>query len=188
MRTLAMQGPEQTAFAPVSAFPAEFRTLYDEHFDFVWRTIRRMGIHESEVEDVAQEVFLVVLRRMPEFEGRSSIRTWLHGIARNLVRNHHRKRQRTRNKHAMLELARVGEGRDTPLDRSDDRELLLSLIGELDEAKQDIYVLTQLEGLSFAEISAELGVDVNTLRTRLHAARRQLARAAQHLMHGEMSR
>lgn len=170
------------ALAATVTLGANFRSFYDAHFAFVWRTLRRMGLQHHECEDVAQEVFLVALRRMDDFEGRSSIRTWLHGIARNLVRNHRRKHHRAEIKHNMLELARAGLSTESPTERSDDRDLLVRLIAQLDEAKQDIYLLAHLEELSFAEISAELGVDIGELRNRLHAARRQLARAAQHII------
>ena len=62
------------------AVPA-FERVYEEHFDFVWRSLRRLGVPRSALDDAVQEVFLVVHRRLAEFEGRSSLKTWLFGIA-----------------------------------------------------------------------------------------------------------
>ncbi|MER2562727.1 MAG: sigma-70 family RNA polymerase sigma factor [Myxococcaceae bacterium] len=58
----------------------DFRALYTSKAPLVWRTLKRLGVREADLEDVAQEVFVVVHRRLPEFEGRSSIDTWLYGI------------------------------------------------------------------------------------------------------------
>src|SRR4051812_40957718 len=63
--------------APVSF---DFETVYEEHFDLVWRTLERLGVASSAVDDALQDVFLVVHRRLGGFEGRSSLRTWIFGI------------------------------------------------------------------------------------------------------------
>ena len=62
--------------------PSEFRIPFDAHVAFVWRVLRRHGVPERELEDGCQEVFVVVHRKVAEFEGRSSVRTWIYGIAR----------------------------------------------------------------------------------------------------------
>ena len=62
--------------------------LYDRHAAMVFRSLRALGVHEANLDDAVQDVFLVVHRRLADFEGRSAITTWLYGIAMNLVRNH----------------------------------------------------------------------------------------------------
>ncbi|MGE3634951.1 MAG: RNA polymerase sigma factor, partial [Sandaracinaceae bacterium] len=64
--------------------------IYDACFDFVWRSARRMGVAEAHADDVVQEVFLVAHRRLADFEGRSSVRTWLFGILLRVVSDHRR--------------------------------------------------------------------------------------------------
>src|SRR5262245_42381075 len=65
-----------------------FRQVYDEHFRFVWRSLRRLGVRESDTADATQEVFVIVHRRLAEFEGRSKMTTWLFGISMNVARDH----------------------------------------------------------------------------------------------------
>src|SRR5882672_9010889 len=100
MGSAAMVPDEPVTGAP---FPAElapeasgviFDEVYEAHFDFVWRSVRRLGVDEFGVEDVVQEVFFTAHRRLGEFEGRSSVRTWLFAIVVHLVRHYRRKRQR----------------------------------------------------------------------------------------------
>src|SRR5882672_7751261 len=67
--------------------------VYDQTLPFVLRKARRLGVGESDIDDVMQEVFVAVFRRLHDFEGRSSIRTWVLGILARLVQNY-RRRQR----------------------------------------------------------------------------------------------
>lgn len=71
-----------------------FAAVYDAHFAFVWRSVRGLGVPTDAVDDVTQEIFLVIHRRLGDFEGRSSLRSWIYGIARNTVRTHRRTRGR----------------------------------------------------------------------------------------------
>ncbi len=66
----------------------DFGAVYEEYFDFVWRTLRRYGVPEAAMDDAIQDAFLVVHSRLPTFEGRSSLRTWIFGIARRVARDH----------------------------------------------------------------------------------------------------
>jgi RNA polymerase sigma-70 factor (ECF subfamily) len=70
--------------------PCSFADVYETHFAFVWRSARRLGAPALTVDDVVQETFVIVHRRLGEFEGRSSLKTWLFGIVLNVVRAHRR--------------------------------------------------------------------------------------------------
>ena len=95
--------PTAAAMPPVPSSSAEakeikcatFLDLYDTQLAFVWNGVKRLGVEDSAIEDVVQEIFLVVHRRLADFEGRSSIRPWLFGIAIRVVR-HHRRKQRAK--------------------------------------------------------------------------------------------
>ena len=82
MTSLAARGPHDLA------------AIFREHAPYVWRVLRRMGVREADVEDVTQEVFVVVHRRLPEFEGRSAMRTWIYGICLRVASDHRRRGKR----------------------------------------------------------------------------------------------
>ncbi len=151
-----------------------FEQVYDDHVDLVWRALRRFGVLESALEDATQDVFLVVHRRLHEFEGRSSLSTWLYGIAGGVARNHRRTRRR-RPEHSQdgVEDEMIAPG-TSPERRAQDAEamrLLDRLLAELDPDKREVFVLAELEELTAPEISAALELNVNTVYTRLRAAR-----------------
>src|SRR5580693_7433095 len=86
----------------------DFDTIYRENFRFVWRTAKRLGIEPVFLDDVVQETFVVVHRRLADFARRSSIKTWLYGIVRRVVADHRRGQRR--------KPLGTAEGRDRDLD------------------------------------------------------------------------
>lgn len=156
---------------------SELARIYEQHFRFVWRSARRLGVGEATVDDVVQEVFLVVHRQLSTFERRSSLKTWLYGILRHVVRNHLRHAGRRR--HEPLEEASVGDG-TSPFEeaaRAQAVTLLAELLDELDDDKREVFVLAELEEMSVPEIAEALGVKMNTVYSRLRLARRAVERA-----------
>jgi RNA polymerase sigma-70 factor (ECF subfamily) len=179
----------RSAQAPVAcATPrttVRFADLYDEHFAFVWRSARRLGTPQASIDDVVQEVFVVVHRRLSEFEGRSAVRTWLFGIVINVVRAH-RRSLRARHPHALSPEAaadpesladRSGSPQDAAM-RAQATRLLDRLLGELDDDKRTVLVLAELEQMSAPEIAQMLEVPLNTVYSRLRLAREEFAAAA----------
>ena len=69
---------------------ARLDAVYRENFSTVWRGLRRLGVPERSLEDAAQDVFLIVHRRANDFEGRSSVRTWIYGIAVRVAKDYRR--------------------------------------------------------------------------------------------------
>src|SRR5262245_7483674 len=67
------------------------RQIFDEHARYVWRTLRHLGVADADLEDVCQEVFVTVHRKLPEFEGRSKLRTWLYGICLRVASDYRRR-------------------------------------------------------------------------------------------------
>lgn len=163
---------------------AEFEALYDEHFAFVWRSLRRLGVNEAYLDDATQDVFIVALRRKTEFRGQSSYRTWLFGITANVAREVRRKSER-RSRHDPLDV-NLEAREPTPHDRLNQVEaarLLDAFLASLDEPKREIFVMTELEQMPAPEISAVLGVKLNTVYSRLRAAREAFLRYVR--LHGE---
>lgn len=163
--------------APVRSW-ADFEDFYREHFAFAWRTVRRLGVDAAFVEDVAQEVFVVVHRRLGEFEGRSSAKTWLYGIVRRVVADHRRTLRRKplgtgAEGEAYDPATSPEDGPDASAERAERVRLLHRLLSGLDEAKREVFVLSELEGLTLAEIAEALDANPNTVASRLRAARRE---------------
>jgi RNA polymerase sigma-70 factor (ECF subfamily) len=163
----------------------DFEAVYRENFRFVWRSVRRLGTDEFFVDDVVQETFLVVHRRLGEFEGRSSMKTWLYGSVRRVVADH---RRTLRRKPALAGATASGGDVDTlsdvarcapdaSVEQSEQVQLLHRLLGLLDDEKREAFVLSELEGMTMAEIAEALDVNPNTISSRLRAARREFEEA-----------
>jgi RNA polymerase sigma-70 factor (ECF subfamily) len=151
---------------------ADFEQIYEEYFDFVWRSLLRMGVPEFAADDAVQDVFIVAHRKLPGFSGRSTIKTWLFGIAYNTARDHRRK-QRRKGQHEELNEALI-DPRPEPEERASLGQVARSLdraLDALDEEKRAVFILTELEGMTAAEIGNALGVSPNTVSSRLRAAR-----------------
>jgi RNA polymerase sigma-70 factor, ECF subfamily len=148
---------------------ADFDLLYEKHAAFVWRTLRSLGVSAADVDDAAQEVFLTVFRKLGSFEGRSSIRTWLCGIAVGVARNHTRKVKRREAAGDALPKpsgATLSEGAEA-------LDLVTRCLNDLDESLRMVFVLAELEQLTAPEIAEVLTLNVNTVYSRLRLAREQ---------------
>jgi RNA polymerase sigma-70 factor (ECF subfamily) len=153
--------------------------LFRAHAPFVFRVLRRLGVAEAEVEDVCQEVFMVVHRGLPRFEGRSSLRTWIYAIALRRASNH-KSRAFRRYEHttdAPPERCTAADPAQA-LERSRTRALLDELLGQLAEDKRQVFVLYELEELSMREVAEIVGCPLQTAYGRLYAARRELQELA----------
>jgi RNA polymerase sigma-70 factor (ECF subfamily) len=152
-----------------------FTEIYDKYFAFVWRSLRRLGIAEDTLDDAAQDVFLVVHRRLRDFEGRSSVRTWLFGIILRVVRGRRRSETRRRRRDAEGDVETMADlGGGTPHDHSERREAaaaLHAILDGMDDDKRAVFVMAELEQMTAPEIAEALEVNVNTVYSRLRAAR-----------------
>lgn len=164
----------------------DFEAIYDEHFDFVYRNARRLGVPDAHVDDAVQEVFLVVHRRLDEFEGRSSVKTWVFGILARVAADHRRSLRRKsphlRSPGGIVEPDTIVDERDGPhesIARAEGLRLLHALLDELDDDKRTVLVMAELEQMSSPEIAESLGCNLNTVYARLRAARREFEQAAQ---------
>jgi len=166
--------PEPVAPAPHPPGTAyAFTEVYDAHFAFVWRTCRRLGVPTRSVDDAVQDVFIVVHRRLAGFEGRSTLKSWLFGIARRVARDHRRRAQRKDRGEPMNESLPDPHGR-SPRDevsRAEAARVLHEILDGLDDDKREVFVLAELEQMSVPEIADAIAVNPNTIYSRLRAAR-----------------
>lgn len=153
-----------------------FAALYREHFDFVWRSVARLGLPAAALDDAVQEVFVAAYRRLPTYDGRGPLRAWLFGIAVNVVKMARRGEQRHRRR-----LEAVGTEPSDPGDlgqRQAAVDLLDRLLEQLDDDQRMVVILVEIEGLSPREVADGLGISVNTVYSRVRLARAHLQRAA----------
>lgn len=159
----------------------DFDQIYREHFSFVWHCLRRLGVIEASLRDAAQDAFLVVHRRLPEYEGRSPIRSWLYGIAVRVASNYRRTRQRRDERTHELDLDTLADGSESnqhqTLEQRQSLALVRDLLLELDVDKREAFELAELHEFSVAEIAAILGANPGTIYARLRTARQQFDRA-----------
>jgi RNA polymerase sigma-70 factor (ECF subfamily) len=156
---------------PLAASTGDTRALFEAHASFVMRTVRRLGVRASDAEDVTQEVFMIVHRRIGDVGPDVNARSWLFGIARRVVANYlrkaHRLRERSADHASPIALGDPAEH----LQLSRERALLERALGRLDEAKRAVFVLFELEGLAMQEVAEMVGCRLHTAYSRLYAAR-----------------
>lgn len=151
-----------------------FRALYEAQLAYVWRSIRRLGAREAEVEDLAHEVFVRAYQHLHEYDPARPVKPWLFGIAFRVVSEH---RRLARNVRESLEGDDVPETMDespTVLDRLASKEaqaLVTAALEALSMEHRAVFVMTEMEGASAPEIAEALGIPLNTAYSRLRKAR-----------------
>lgn len=187
MKATSERWPERVpaAEAPKEMPTAEHRTatlaqIYDAHFDFVWRNARRLGIPAASADDVVQDVFIVVQRRIADFDGRAQLRAWIFGILVRVVRDHHRSFRRKgarctsfepESTHAAAAVANEPNPSELA-ERAERMRLMETLLAQLDDDKRMLLVLSELEQWTLREIGEFLGVNLHTIHSRLRVAKR----------------
>jgi RNA polymerase sigma-70 factor (ECF subfamily) len=157
--------------------------LVVQHAAFVWRVLVHLGVPASRLEDASQEVFLVALAN--RFRGRSSLKSFLYGVCRNVAREQ-RRRYREASEIPTLELPEtvVQPAQEGELWVKRAHQRLLQALDELDDAQREVFVLFEIAELSMDEIATTTGAPLRTCYSRLQAARdriqSELRRRAQH--------
>jgi len=145
-----------------------------EHGVFVWRTLRRLGVREADIDDVCQEVFVVVVRKLPEFEPRASIKSWLYGICIRSAAAHRRKapvRREVPTESPEEGSAAPGGGPEASLESREALVILDRALEALDADKREVFVLYELEELAMSEVAQIVGCPLQTAYSRHSAAR-----------------
>jgi len=151
-----------------------FDDLYEQHFEFVWRTLRRLGVPAPDLADVSQEVFLVVHRRLADFEERSKVTTWLFRISARAARDRRRKahvRREVSGEDVLDESVDPAGDPSGALERADERALLERALTALDEPQREVFAAFELEGMSGQAIADALEIPLGTVYSRLRLGR-----------------
>jgi len=167
-----------------------FPELYECHFDFVWRSLRLLGVSDEALEDAAQDTFSVVHRQLSSFEGRSALRTWLFAILYRVAANYRRTRRRKHSRLIPLDDAAGAAGTepapDAHAEAVEAARVIERFCAGLAPARRALFVLAVLEELPASEIAETLRMPVQKIYSRVHALRAGLrsALAAREVEHG----
>lgn len=190
--TPGAEAPAAPAGAAAAASPRPaFAEVYDGHFKAIWLGLRRFGVWDRDLEDAAHDVFIVVHRRLADYDPARPLRPWLLGIAARVASEYRRKSQ---HRHEVVsedveaESSRLptftpahGVRADRALDDKERRELLHRALDTLDFDRRTVLVLHDIEGHAMPDIALALEVNVNTLYARLRQGRFDLKAAVESL-------
>jgi RNA polymerase sigma-70 factor (ECF subfamily) len=151
---------------------ARLRRAFEEHFGFVWRYLRRMGLGEADADDATQQVFVVLSRRLDGIEPQKE-RAFLYGTAARVFSEHRRARVRRREVIGEEAAEPIDSSRapDSMADRDQARALLDQVLDQMDDKLRAVFVLFELEELGTAQIADMLGLPTGTVASRLRRAR-----------------
>lgn len=156
---------------------AALGALFDRHNERVLRFAARMlGSSAPEVDDVVQLTFETVRRTAPKYRGASSVRTWIIGIAYNVIRRQYRKREQSQ-RVALAVASQPEPASVTPLEdvsRAEQLRRLSDAVDQLSPKLREVFVLAYVEGMSGREVAEALHIREGTVWKRLHAARAKL--------------
>jgi RNA polymerase sigma-70 factor (ECF subfamily) len=153
--------------------------LHRSHAGLVWKALQRLGVRDADLEDMMQEVFVVVHRRLPTLSRSENVTAWIFGISVKVAAAY---RRRAHVRRERLDPAQSeGESRDQgPEPVAEARQALARLetiLDRMDPDKRAVFVMFEIDELSCEEIAATLNVAVGTVYSRLHAARKVFEKA-----------
>ena len=168
-----------------SARGRSLREIFVEHAPFVCRSLRRLGVAETDLDDMLQEVFVVVHRRLPEYSEVGRARSWLYSICRRMAQAQRRKRLRRRESLMPAPPEELTTGGQE--ERVENRQALAlgeELLARLPTEQREVFVLYEVEELGMAEIAAAVGCPLQTAYSRLYAARARILADVEQLQRG----
>jgi RNA polymerase sigma-70 factor (ECF subfamily) len=167
-----------TALPAPAPSPLDVREVYEAEFDWVWRTFRRLGVPERDLEDLAHDLFVIVHKRADDYDTTRPIRPWLFGIAYRLASDHRKKKASSELPSDTVEgRAADAPGPDAAAEANESRAMVLRALSTLDLDFRAVIVSHDLDGLAAPAIAEALGIPLNTVYSRLRLARAKLAAA-----------
>jgi RNA polymerase sigma-70 factor (ECF subfamily) len=160
---------------PMAAADETFSALVREHSSYVFRVLQCLGVRAADVEDLCQETFVVVHRKLPTYEPRGALRSWIYGIALRIVSDYRKRAYRKRELLHEPPEQRSAADQERALERQQDWQLLGRLMAELSEEQRQVFVLFEIEALPMREVIAIVGCPLQTAYSRLQVARKHIA-------------
>jgi len=164
-----------------SASPPDFRDVFEAEFTYVFNTLRRLGVRESDLEDVTHDVFITVHRLLPEFDASRPLRPWLFGVAFRLASDYRRLARNTREiaEDPPQEPIDGALPADEQIASAQARRLVIEALDELELNRRAVLVLHDIDGQAIPQVAEVLGIALNTAYSRLRIAREEFRAAVQ---------
>lgn len=165
-----------------SPLSPSFRALFLEHASYVACSLRRLGVRERDLEDLTHDVFLAVYRRYADYDPTRPIKPWLFGFAAKIAHGHRRRQSYSREVIAAeIEAVDEAPAADEEVAARQARSLVLAALGAVAEERQPVFIMHDIDAIAMPEITAALGIPLNTGYSRLRLARAEFATAVQRL-------
>jgi len=188
--TLQAMRPSSSSSSSSSPSPSArpiFAAVYAAELRWVWRTLWRLGVRERDLEDVAHDVFVVVYRKLDDFDPTRPLRPWLFGICFRTALDRRRKSSHSKEiptEHSVLneqgnDLDGAGVDVTALIERKESKALVQLALAALPLEQRAVFVLHELEGTPIPECVAVLEAPLNTLYSRLRLARVAFTRFVQ---------
>jgi len=155
-----------------------FRSIYEAEFDYVWQTLRRLGVRPSDVEDVAHDVFVTVHRKLDDYDAFRPLRPWLFGIAFRVASDYRRtsrfKREVFDSEPERQDTAPIA---DMQFEAKEAHRLVMAALETINLDQRAVFILHELDGQTIPEVASALGEPLNTIYSRLRLARKAFVTA-----------
>jgi RNA polymerase sigma-70 factor, ECF subfamily len=184
----ANPAPARPSPRPVVSRP-DFRALFDGECAYVWHTLRRLGVHERDLEDVTHDVFVTVHRKLDDYDPTRPVKPWLFGIAYRVASDY---RRLARHRREVVTAMSSVDGGFEPADErpaaderyatAQSRALVTEALGALEIDRRAVFVMHELDGHAMPEIARVLSIPLNTAYSRLRLAREQFAVVVRRLL------
>ncbi len=154
-----------------NALTSAFEEMYRRNFRFVWRVLRHSRVADADLDDAAQEVFLVALRKWNSLDTAKEIRPWLLRVARHVAARKQRSVRRAKAREEKASAPHPPEGPDVSTAQREAAQQLQDFLATLPEPQRDIFVAVDIAGMTVPQACDGLGVRLNTAYSRLRSAR-----------------
>jgi len=160
--------------------------VFDENFDYVWNTLRRFGVRETDLEDLVQDVFLKIHVRSADYDAARPLRPWLFGFAYRVAADYRRlARHRVESHRAPGDVPAEEPSADERIRAREERALVRQALESVDLDRRAVLILHDLDEIPVPEIAVALEIPLNTAYSRLRLARAEFAAAAKRLRKAE---
>jgi RNA polymerase sigma-70 factor (ECF subfamily) len=154
---------------------------FQKELDYIYRTLRRLGTSATEVEDLAQDVFLALRRAWPQYDTTRPLRPYLFGIAFRIASAHHRKSRREV-AFGVVDVDDTGPSPDDVLQSRQARALVLAALERIPLPRRAVLVMRDIDDVPIDAVASVLGIPLFTAYSRLRKARRELEAAVRRLL------